>query len=72
MPLDLQPLTDQVAHTEGVEASAKVLIEGFAAAVDAANTANNAKISEVTARMRASADSLASAVAAQPNPGVVG
>lgn len=64
--VDLTALTAEVTNTEGVEASAVALINGFAAAVDAANTASNAAISAVTARMRASADTLAAAVAANP------
>ena len=77
-------LTTQVAATEGTEASAKALIDGFAAQVTAAVTAaltadNNADatsiaaanqaIADVTARFQASAASLGAAVASgTPTP----
>lgn len=69
MALDLTGLTNEVKNTEGVEASAVALINGFAAAVDAANTANSVAIKAVTDRMRASATVLAAAVAAGPTGG---
>lgn len=74
-------LTTQVAATEGTEASATILINGFAAqvtkAVTDALTANdaadqtsidaaNAAIAGVAARFKASAESLGAAVAANP------
>jgi len=66
MPIDLQPLLDQVTTTEGVEDSAIALINGFAAAVEAANTTHNTAISEVVARFKTKSDALAAAVAANP------
>lgn len=67
VPVELSALTAEVTNTEGVEASAVALINGFAAAVDAANAGTNSAISAVTARMRAASDSLAAAVAANPS-----
>ncbi len=64
--LDLTGLTTEVTNTEGVEASAVVLINKFAAQVDAANAISQAEVKKVTDRMRASADALAAAVAANP------
>lgn len=79
----LAALTAQVAETEGVEASAVALINGFAAAVTAAVTAAltadnaatqtsidaaTAAIEATRARFAASEDALGAAVAA--NPGV--
>ena len=84
MPVDLTALneqvaalTEQVAATEGVEASAITLISGFAAAIakaieddnaiDAANTAKvTADIAAVKARFLASSTALGDAVAANP------
>ncbi len=63
-PVDFSALESEVANTVTVEGSAAALIAGFAAAVDAANTDSNAKISAVTAKMRASSDALSAAVAA--------
>lgn len=74
----INALTAQVEQTEGTEASAKALIEGFAAqvqkAVSDALTADNAAdqgsidaanqaISDVTARFAASGSALGAAVA---------
>jgi hypothetical protein len=76
-------LTTEVARTEGTEASAGVLIAGFAAAIKTAVTAaltadaaaNAASITAaqqaidtVTARFSAADDTLGAAVAANPLP----
>ncbi len=81
MPIDLSALTAQVAETEGIEASAVALIQGFStkiqeavaaalAADDAADQgsidAANAAIAEVTARFKASAGALGAAVTSIP------
>ena len=75
----INALTDQVTNTEGTEASAVALINGFSAAVtkavtdalaadDAADqgsiTAAQSAISSVTSRFTASAAALGAAVAA--------
>ena len=72
-------LAEQVAATEGVEASATALITGFAAQITQAVTdaltadnaadqtsidAANAAIAEVTARFKASSEALGAAVSA--------
>lgn len=65
-----QSVTDleaQATATEGVEASAALIINNFAAAVTA--VANDAtKVKAVAARYKASADALAAAAAAVPPP----
>lgn len=66
-PLDLTNLTDAVAKTEGVAASAKVLIQEFAKEV-AANANDPTALQMLVDRMNAAADDLASAVAANPDP----
>jgi hypothetical protein len=60
-------LETQATATEGVEASAVLIINSFAAAVIA--VANDAtKVKAVAARYKASADLLAAAAAANPLP----
>lgn len=83
----IDALTSQVAATEGTEASAKALIDGFAAqvtqAVTDALTADNAAdatsiasassaISAVKDRFAASAAALGAAIPATPAPPVAG
>lgn len=61
--LDLSVLTAQVAATEGVEASAVALIGTLAGEIAA--SANDPKaVADLAARLKASADALATAVAA--------
>ncbi len=62
--VDFTALETQVENTVTVEGGAAKLINGFADAVDAANTEANAKITAVTTAMRSSADTLAAAVLA--------
>lgn len=82
--IDLSGLTNQVAQTEGIEASATALINGFAAAITKAVTdaltadnaadqasvdAANAAIEAVRARFEASSKTLGDAVAANSGGG---
>lgn len=59
----IDELAAQVEATETVEASAKTLIEGFAAQLAGAAD-DPAQVRAIAARMKASADALAAAVAA--------
>lgn len=61
----LADLTNAVEQTKTTQASAIVLINGIAARVDALNVARDASISTLTAQLRASAATLATAVDAQ-------
>jgi hypothetical protein len=63
----LAALTTQVTASVGVEASAVALIQGFAAMI-ADNANDPAAITALAAQMKASADALAAAVAANPAP----
>lgn len=84
--IDLTALLNQVTATEGVDASAVKLIQGFAAAVKtavaaaiaadaAANDATNATVQSaidgVTSRFTASAAAVGDAITANPLPGDV-
>jgi hypothetical protein len=71
MEIDLTNLTDAVTRTEGVAASAKLLILEFAkevARLGALPTVDPADLTALADRMNASADDLAAAVAANPDP----
>ena len=59
----LSDLEAQVKATTDVEASAVKLIQGIAAQI-AANASDEAKVTELAATLKASADSLGAAVAA--------
>lgn len=70
-PVDLTSLRDAVAKTQGVEASAKTLITEFAkevARLGAQPTVDPAELTALADSMNASADDLASGVAANPDP----
>jgi hypothetical protein len=66
MDPSLQGLDDQVSATTTVEGSAKVLIDGFQARLDAAIAAlpNPAKLHALSAALKTSSDALATSVAA--------
>jgi len=64
---DLGPLETQVTATEGVEASAVVLINGLAAYIEAHKT-DPVALQAYVDRLRATAVSLGDAVAANPLP----
>jgi len=65
--LDLTKLTAEVTRIEGVVPSAVALINAYAAEI-LANKDDAAAIESLSARMTASADTLANAVAANPTP----
>lgn len=65
MDHNLQALTDEVAATQAVEASAIALIDGFQARLDAAlASADPRALSDLSAQLAAERVSLAAAVAA--------
>lgn len=65
---EIVDLTTEVAETKGIMASAKVLIEGFAAALAAAGT-DPAKLKALREDLDAGSTELAGAIAANPLPG---
>jgi hypothetical protein len=67
MAADLTVLSDQVTATEGVEASAVVLIQGLAAFIEAHKT-DPVALQGYADRLKASAVALGDAVAANPLP----
>lgn len=67
---DLTALKNQVAESIGIETSALTLIQGLATALAAAGT-DPAALAELQTQLKASADALAAAVAANPVPPVV-
>lgn len=62
--LDLSALNAEVARNTSVDDSAVILIEGFIAAVAAANAVNQAAVEAVLVEFRGSTDRLAASVAA--------
>ena len=69
--LDLTILADAVTKTEGVSASAKLLITEFAkevARLAALPSVDPAELQALADRMNASADDLAAGVAENPDP----
>lgn len=70
MAQELENLTTEVAETKGIMASAKVLIEGFAAALAAAGT-DPVKLKALKDDLNAGSEDLAAAIAANPLPGEV-
>ena len=67
MSPELQQLEAQVTATLGIEQSAVTLIRGLADQLVAAKQ-DPAKIQELSDHLKASADTLAAAIAAQPTP----
>lgn len=70
MANEVEDLTTEVAETRGVMSSAKVLIEGFSAALTAAGT-DRTKLAALKADLDAGSTELATAIAANPLPGEV-
>lgn len=70
MANELEDLTTEVAETKGIMASAKVLIEGFAAALAAAGT-DPVKLAALKADLDSGSTELADAIANNPLPGEV-
>lgn len=68
MANELDDLTTEVEETKGIMASAKVLIEGFAAALAAAGT-DPAKLAALKTSLDTGSTDLANAIAANPLPG---
>lgn len=67
MANELEDLTAEVAETKGIMASAKVLIEGFAAALAAAGT-DPAKLKALRESLNTGSEDLAAGIAANPLP----
>ena len=70
MANELDDLTTEVTETKGIMSSAKVLIEGFAAALSAAGT-DPAKLAALLGELNTGSDELAAAIAANPLPGEI-
>jgi len=70
MANELEDLTTEVEETKGIMASAKVLIEGFAAALAKAGT-DPAKLAALRADLNTGSEDLAAGIAANPLPGEV-
>lgn len=68
MANEIEDLTAEVEETKGIMASAKVLIEGFAAALAAAGT-DPAKLAELKSSLDSGSSELAAAITANPLPG---
>lgn len=68
MSQQLEELTAEVEETKGIMQSAKVLIEGFAAALAAAGT-DPVKLAALKDELNTGSESLAAAIAANPLPG---
>lgn len=70
MPNEIQDLETEVSETNGIMASAKALIEGFAAALEAAGT-DKVKLTALKESLNTESEGLAAAIAANPLPGEV-
>jgi hypothetical protein len=67
MANEVENLTAEVSETNGIMASAKALIEGFAAALKAAGT-DKVKLAELAESLNTESEGLAAAIAANPLP----
>lgn len=67
MPNEIENLETEVTETNGVMASAIVLINGFAAALRAAGT-DKVKLTELANSLDGGANALAAAIAENPLP----
>lgn len=70
MGKELDDLATEVSETKGIMSSAKVLIEGFAAALAAAGT-DPTKLAALRSDLNAGSEDLAAGIAANPLPGEV-
>lgn len=70
MANEIEDLTAEVAETKGIMQSAKVLIEGFAAALAAAGT-DPVKLAELRTSLDAGSTELQDAIIANPLPGEI-
>jgi chromosome segregation ATPase len=70
MANEIEDLTAEVSETKGIMLSAKTLIEGFAAALEAAGT-DKVKLKALKDDLNAGSEDLAAALTANPLPGEV-